>query len=136
MKTLLIIPFLFICSLVIGQTYNSDSIIGKPIKIGNLLFAQNDFPYKLNWEDAKKSCTALGNDWRLPNEDELNTLYITNKNRGKIGGFANEYYWSGTESDKKSVWGLSLASVRNLNDGGSDMYNKNVTFYVRAVRAF
>ena len=32
------------CRMVIGQTYNSDSIIGTPIRIGNLEVAQNDFP--------------------------------------------------------------------------------------------
>lgn len=121
MKKLLIFPMLFSYYMGIGQAIDSASIIGKPIKIGNLLFAQNDFPSKLNWEDAKKACASLGKGWKLPSKEELNTLYITNKNRGKIGGFANEYYWSGTESDKKSGWGLSGAWVRNLNDGGSDM---------------
>ena len=41
MKKLLIIPMLFMCSMVIGQ---SKKIIGKPIKIENLEVAQNDFP--------------------------------------------------------------------------------------------
>jgi hypothetical protein len=44
MKTLLFIQFLLMCRMVIGQTYNSDSIIGTPIRIGNLEVAQNDFP--------------------------------------------------------------------------------------------
>jgi len=86
MKKLLIIPMLFMCSMVIGQTYNSDSIIGKPIRIRNLEVAQNDFPKEMTWYDAKKACTDLGNGWRLPTKDELNLLYI---NKDKIGGFAD-----------------------------------------------
>ena len=75
MKTLLFIPFLFMCSIVIGQTYNSDSIIGKPIKIGKLEVAQNDFPKTMFWNDTVKACTDLGKGWRLPTKDELNLLY-------------------------------------------------------------
>ena len=63
------------CSIVIGQTYNSDSIIGKPIKIGKLEVAQNDFPKTMFWNDAVKACTDLGKGWRLPTKDELNLLY-------------------------------------------------------------
>ena len=48
MKKLLIFPMLFACYMGMSQAIHSASIIGKPIKIGNLLFAQNDFPYKLN----------------------------------------------------------------------------------------
>ena len=33
---------------------DAKEIIGKPIKIGNLFVAENDFPETMNWEDAKK----------------------------------------------------------------------------------
>ncbi len=59
MKKLLIIPMLFACYMCIGQT-DSASIIGKPVIVGNLVIAQNDFPKQMLWEDAKKACEALG----------------------------------------------------------------------------
>ena len=48
MKAIFFLPLLFMTSMVIGQNYNSDSIIGVPIRIGNLEVAQFDFPSKLN----------------------------------------------------------------------------------------
>ena len=55
-------PFLIIFfSLILGCTStppkdNSDykRIIGRTVKIHNLEIAEFDFPYKLDWEDAKK----------------------------------------------------------------------------------
>jgi|Laugresbdmm110sd_1035091.scaffolds.fasta_scaffold05344_3 hypothetical protein len=127
MKKLLIIPMLFMCSMVIGQTYNSDSIIGKPIRIRNLEVAQNDFPKEMTWYDAKKACTDLGNGWRLPTKDELNLLYI---NKDKIGGFADYYYWSSTEYNNSYAWIQDFDGGKQYDDYKSDKY------YVRAVRAF
>ena len=72
MKKLLIIPMLFICSIVIGQ---SKKIIGNPIKIENLEVAQHDFPNRMTGDDAKAACAKLGEGWRLPTKDELNLLY-------------------------------------------------------------
>ena len=67
-------------------------------------------------------------DWYLPSKDELNKLYL---NRKAIGGFADEYYWSSTES------GRDDATAQNLTNG-SQFVNprKNYKYYVRAVRAF
>ena len=83
-----------------GSSTNSDNsgIIGTPIKIGNLEVAQFDFPDEMNLSDAKAACSELGNGWRLPTKDELNTLY---ENQDQIGGFTHNCYardhWSSTE---------------------------------------
>lgn len=63
-------------SLVIGQTYNSDSILGVPIRIGNLEVAQFDFPSKINRDYAEEECQSLGKGWRLPTIAELNLLLL------------------------------------------------------------
>ncbi len=80
-----------------GASTNS-GIIGTPIKIGNLEVAQFDFPDEMNLSDAKAACAELGNGWRLPTKDELNTLY---ENQDQIGGFTHNCYardhWSSTE---------------------------------------
>ena len=124
MKKLLIIPMLFMCSMVIGQ---SKKIIGKPIKIENLEVAQYDFLEKMNLFDAKAACTRLGKDWRLPTKDELNVMY---KNKNRIGGFADNYYWSSTEYEGNFAW------IQNFDDGLQTSAGKNYAVYVRAIRAF
>lgn len=89
MKKLLILPLLMIASFCFAQ--DAEEIIGKPIKIGNILVAENDIPEDLNLEDAKKACQALGKGWRLPTYAEMNIIF---KNRDKIGGFEENMYWT------------------------------------------
>ena len=75
---------------------------------------------KMNWYEAVKACAALGDGWRLPTQDELNILY---ENKDKIGGFADNFYWSSTENDSDFAWAAYFSF-------------KYTTSYVRAVRAF
>ena len=90
MKKLLILPLLLIACLSFAQ--NAKEIIGEPIKIGNLMVAEYDFPEAMNWYDAKKSCSTLGKGWRLPTKSELNILY---NNRRKMGNVSDwEGYWT------------------------------------------
>ena len=74
---------------------NTSSIIGKPIKIGNLEVAQHDFPNAMLFYEAVKACTDLGNGWRLPTSDELSTII---NNKDKIAGAPLEhgYLWIST----------------------------------------
>ena len=125
MKALLLIPFLFICSMVIGQ---SDKIIGEPIKIKNLEVAQFDFPNKMNWYDAKQACADLGRGWRLPTKVELHLMY---KNKDKIDCFDSNYYWSSTEKANYRAWGQYFGTGLKIN------YDKNYNYdyCVRAVRS-
>ena len=126
MKKLLIIPLLFACYMGMGQAIDSASIIGKSIKIGNLVVAQYDFPDKMNWKEAKATCASLGKGWRLPTRVELNTLY---QNRAKIGGFTIGAYWS------SNVYVFSSRYILLFFNGFYGISNKYSTFYVRAVRA-
>ena len=133
MKKLLIIPMLFMCSIVIGQ---SKKIIGNPIKIENLEVAQYDFPKEMNWYNAKAECAKLGKGWRLPTKDELNVMY---KYKDKIGGFANNGYWSSTEGKILSLEteGEFIDAWRkNFASGLRNSSSKDYPNYVRAVRAF
>ena len=102
------------------------NIIGKPFKIGNIEVAQYDFPKKMNWNDAEKACADLGEGWKLPSKDELNILYA---NQNRIGGFANDLYWSSTE------FGIDHAWYQGFTIGSQDIYPMSNTFYVRAIRA-
>jgi hypothetical protein len=50
------------------------------------------------------------------------------ENKDVVGGFANSYYWSSTESGNYYAWSFAF-----LNGAANDT-NKNFTFYVRAVK--
>lgn len=111
-------------------TSNSDyeNIIGVPIKIENLEVAQYDFPNKMNWYVANRAFHKLGDGWRLPTKDELNTLY---QNKTAIGGFENDFYWSSTQSIN-----LVTAWYQDFAIGFQGDYGKDGAGYVRAIRAF
>lgn len=80
----------------------------------------------MNWYNAIKACSNLGNDWRLPTNIELLLMFY---NKNKICGFADYFYWSSTEYDSFDAWYLYFF------DGGQDYFNKYSTAYVRAVRS-
>jgi len=120
-------------------------VIGNPIKIQRLEFAQFDFPNEMNWFDAKIACAKLGDGWRLPYIHELNLLYSF---KNKIGGFTNKqdsyhnYYWSSTEAQNSDT--CYYAWYINLEKGDKSGYyqygkqewnDKHNAFYVRAVRS-
>ena len=124
MKTLFFIPFLFMCSMVIGQS--SKQIIGTPYRLSNIKVAQYDFPEKMSWYDAEKACADLGDGWRLPTKYELDFMY---DNRRKIGGFGDYLYWSSTEKDAGDAWRQNFIN-------GAQFYSDKDDFYVvRAVRS-
>ena len=97
------------------------------------------------WQGVCSSCYAselcldlsLGgySDWYLPSKYELNLMYenIGQGNAlglGNVGGFADANYWSSTEANPFNAWGQYFVN------GDQDYNSKNVTYYVRAVRAF
>lgn len=132
-KQIIPISILFSAILLLGSfstaSAQSDKIIGasdKAIEVTyQLIIAQNDFPTQMNWADAKKACEALGEGWRLPTRDELNSMYI---NKNKIGGFRPSPYWSSTEIPP-------FAWNQYFNYGGRITDSKEHMNYVRAVRA-
>lgn len=66
-------------------------------------------------------------DWYLPSKNELEKLYI---NRFAIGGFKNDAYWSSSEQGITSAW------LQNFLLGIQPYFDKNKSYYVRAIRAF
>ena len=75
-------------------------------------------------------------DWYLPSKEELNLMY---QNKATIdatagvnggSGFASAFYWSSSESNSNSAW------LQYFDGGFQRDYGKNLTYYVRAVRAF
>ncbi len=66
-------------------------------------------------------------DWYLPSKYELNLLYLQ---KAVVGGFASNVYWSSTETSSSDAWDQYFYTGLQTN------YDKNNTYYVRAVRAF
>ena len=126
MKKLTIIPFLYICIFGITQNISTSQIIGNPIPIDKLLVAQNDFPFKMNWDDAKDECKKLGKGWKLPTKKELNILY---QNKIKLSEFHNDFYWS-TSDD----FILNQAWSQNFLYGSQNLDNKFENYHVRAIK--
>jgi hypothetical protein len=125
MKKLLVLPLLLISCFCLAQ--NATEIIGKPVKIGNLLVAENAFPDEMNWVDAKKACVSLGKGWRLPNKKELDMLYI---NRFDIGGFMRQFYWTSTGKNNMDAWKQSFNNGVQITSTLND-----ATCFVRAVKS-
>ncbi len=88
---------------------------------------------------AAKLCSDLVlngyDDWYLPSKSELTELY---NERGNVGGFADDYYWSSSENNNDDVheWRDSLAWYINFTDGYRNSYYKSYSARVRAIRAY
>ncbi|MEP7252933.1 MAG: DUF1566 domain-containing protein [Ginsengibacter sp.] len=87
---------------------------------------------KMTWEDAKQACASLGNGWRLPTKNELQTMYrIIGPGADDIGNFANDYYWSSLEYNNDH----GQAYLVNFRDGNASYhFNKNRRNSVRPVQ--
>tara|TARA_R110000737_G_scaffold183985_1_gene207462 strand:- start:257 stop:637 length:381 start_codon:yes stop_codon:yes gene_type:complete len=94
-----------------------------------------------SWPDTPAEiCSVLSvngySDWFLPSKEELNEMFL---NRVAItataqanggNGFITYWYYSSTEHDIESAWAL------NFDSGNQTEYNKAISCYIRAVRAF
>ena len=124
---------IYIVSITKSNTSSEDNIIGKPIRIGRIEVAQYDFPKAIKWDVAREVCQKLGEGWRIPTKSELNLIY---KNKYKIGGFINDYYWSSTEYDADDDDNSSKPLIKRFNDGSEMQSWKDELRYLRAVRSF
>jgi hypothetical protein len=114
----------------ISLDIRNSEIVGNPIEIGDLLVAQYDYPQNLDWDNANKACQSLGDGWRLPTKDELNTLY---KNKTKIGGFFDWGYWSSTEYTSNHACFQHFGHGTQYDRNGYGFKTQNI-LYVRPVR--
>jgi hypothetical protein len=70
---------------------------------------------------------GITTNWYLPNKEELDLLY---NQRGVVGGFDSNSYWSSSESSAFVAWGQAF------DDGFQGGVVKGSAGGVRAVRAF
>lgn len=69
------------------------------------------------------------NDWFLPSRDGVNAMY-TNLHLEGVGGFENLMYWSSSEKNATTAWGVIFSNGTVIEDG------KSVEQNVRACRSF
>jgi len=116
---------------IIYYIYQSGEQGYKEGEIHGLIASENNVKeYTINsfsQKDAKEKCAALGVGWYLPDKDELYKLYQV-KNR--VGSFSNGVYCSSTEVEDGGAWFLLIYDGFQGNDF------ENLSFYIRAVRAF
>lgn len=81
-------------------------------------------------------------DWFLPSREELNLMYV-NLHKARIGGFADDLYWSSTEPSHPDeytdygAFGDDYADYQRFNDGYPLSGKKDNDYLrVRAIRAF
>jgi hypothetical protein len=70
------------------------------------------------------------NDWILPSKDELNLMYLSLKISG-IGNFADNYYWSSSESNSNDAWGQHFGTGAQFSRGKGNNLDR-----VRCIRVF
>ena len=108
-----------------------NEIIGNAIKIQNLEVAENDFSQTMFWDDAKIACAELGNGWRLPTKEELNTLYL---NKEKIGGFTDNFYWCSLDGDN-DFREVDVSWGQSFENGNKSVASEFTTGSCRAVKS-
>lgn len=78
---------------------------------------------------AAKACNELlayeQNDWYLPSINELQAMY---NNQSVVGPFAQEYYWSSTETDEDHAKSLNFENGTQADD------QKNIGRRCRCIR--
>ena len=88
--------FILGCLLTALSAAAQSKAMTKTFKLGNLEVAEKDLStgsYSKTFEEAKKGCAELGEDWRLPTPSELDTLF---KYKDKIN-IRFGTYWSSQE---------------------------------------
>ncbi len=85
---------------------------------------------RLDWATAlaaAENYTGGRKKWVLPSKDQLNELYVQ---RGIVGGFAVDFYWSSSQDDASNAW------VQDFYRDFQTTNDKNKALPVRPVRAF
>lgn len=104
---------------------------------------ETDFKQELNYYDAQKACTNLGENWRLPTLDELEVIFKNSKDYDTphfYNNFNNTYYWTSTEYNKFNAWVLmpkynsTFPKPKYESTFAKEFFGKSNTFNVRAVK--
>jgi hypothetical protein len=70
-------------------------IIKNPVSLAELQIAENNFPKRMNWNEAMSSAKNLGRGWRLPSVFELELI-------------RTELYSNELDENGLNVWTVSM----------------------------
>lgn len=116
---------------VIGERYAGGIVFYLDGDGHGLVASPEDLSGTADWDEAVLECTDYRSggftDWRLPNTDELNLLFLQKE---RVGEFVKFSYWSSTTYADHFAW------FQDFNTGVQDNDFKDNTCYVRAIRNF
>lgn len=98
------------------------------VKGRKIIVADQDLPSRISWSEAQNLCSQLGQGWRLPTKDELESMY-TQLYLQSLGNFYNMGYWSSQEVDANNAW------VMYFLNGYAHPTRKLMPIKVRPVRS-
>lgn len=93
-------------------------IMPRPI-IGELL---------MTWSEAVRYGESFVNGWRLPDREELNSIFMENNSLSGEFEFEKSFYWSSEEFDSTHAW------LQYFGDGSQYDTSKTYNNHVRYVR--
>jgi hypothetical protein len=82
-----------------------------------ILVADYDFPNKMTYNEAVVACEKLGDDWRLPDQDEISEIYKQLHLKTQ-GNFYNNEYW--TTLSRQSAQPVNVESFFSFVNGQSN----------------
>ena len=99
--------------------YPSDPKIAMPYPAINPLSASYNQP------DGAKACSDYDSEYRLPNIDELASMYVNNKLIEYSNPTGEAYFWSSTNINSRAAWGAHLGDGR-IDDLSRKSQNENI----------
>jgi len=69
--------------------------------------------FQASWNEAIRRCQEMTvnglTDWRLPDKEELNLMYLNLQMNG-LGGFQDSWYWSSSQDGSNYAWGQHFSN--------------------------
>ena len=129
-----------VTSTSIGSTAQSDwdGLSNSNAIVGQSGHTNSAAKFCLDYTNADYG-TGQYSDWYLPSLGELNDLWnnlkvvqkaLDSDGNGATTALLKQRYWSSSEYSNNTAWYFSFGN------GNSYFYNKSMTYFVRAVRAF
>jgi hypothetical protein len=87
-----------------SELFSTELIISHPLTGDRIEVASEDIEGEMNWFQAVRACSNLGQGWRLPTIEELKVIYSDIYLKGKGNFLKDRIYWSSTEIDNELAW--------------------------------
>lgn len=99
---------------IITALYPTDTSVVAPV------FYHSDLAGSYNWQNAISACKNLGDEYRLPNRDEVTAMFY---NKKLLGPLNTNTYWSSTVYDSTRAWEQGFASGTRYRQAKTNSYS-------------